>query len=187
MGFVNNIRTETRNQLAKINAKNKEISDFEKKYATIYARDHFQTERGKLESEKQDVMNNAYKAVQAIVSAYKSKVEKADAFDGEMVTDDAKLLTGAFKLKTEDLESMFDRAARQNNRTMMRAVSDYVKEHIMEFPDYSRVFYSAQDKMDAADIMEKYAMNAFSRPEYSDIWLSDDYFQQITPEEIKGE
>ncbi len=186
MSFLNDIRTTTRKYVAQISNANDRIKDFEKKGA-MYSREYFQKERSKLEMEKQDILNRGYSDIQALADAYKKKVQDADAFDGSKVTDDAKLLTGAFKLKSEDLEAMFDRAAADRNRTMMRAVSDYVREHIQEFAGFPRVFYTAADKMEAADIMAQYARNAFSRPEYSDIMDSDRYFEQITPAAIKGE
>lgn len=185
MSFSSDLRSTTRRYMAMIAQHNKEISDFEKKYATYYSRDVYQQMRNELENAKRVTVEAARNAVQGIVDNYKTRVKDMDALNGAEVTEDVKLLSGSFKLTTADLEAMYDRAAAGNgNRTMERLISDYAKEHNIFI---ARTFYTANDKSQAADVMLKYAFNSFDRPEYADIIENDKYFAQITPEAIKGE
>lgn len=182
MSFTSDIRSTTRRYVAMITQHNQEIADFEKKYATYYSRDVFQQKRNELENAKRSTVDAARNAIQALVDAYKARVKDMDALNGAEVTDDAKLLTGAFNLTAADLEAMFDRAA--GNRTMQRLISDYAREHDIFI---ARTFHSAADKLKAAETMKKYAFNSFDRPGYADIMDSDEYFEKITPEAIKGD
>lgn len=185
MSFTSDIRSTTRRYVAMIAQRNQEIVDFEKKYATYYSRDVFQQKRNELEKAKRDTVNTARSAVQAIVDSYKASVKDMDALNGAEVTDDAKLLTGAFKLTAADLETMYDRAAAgKGNRTMERLITDYAREHDIFI---ARTFHSVADKLEGAEVMKKYALNSFDRPEYADIMDSDQYFEQIIPEAVKGD
>lgn len=182
MSFTSDIRSTTRRYVAMITQHNQEIADFEKKYVTYYSRDVFQQKRNELENAKHSTVDAARNAVHALVDAYKAQVKDMDALNGAEVTDDAKLLNGAFKLTAADLEAMFDRAA--GNRTMQRLISDYAREHDIFI---ARTFHSAADKLEGAEVMKKYAFNSFDRPGYADIMDSDEYFEKITPEAIKGD
>lgn len=182
MSFTSDIRSTTRRYVAMITQHNQEIADFEKKYATYYSRDVFQQKRNELENAKRSTVDAARNAIQALVDAYKARVKDMDALNGAEVTDDAKLLTGAFNLTAADLEAMFDRAA--GNRTMQRLISDYAREHDIFI---ARTFHSAADKLEGAEVMQRYALNSFDRPEYADIMDNDQYFEQITPAAIKGD
>lgn len=185
MSFTSDIRSITRRYVAMITQHNQEIADFEKKYATYYSRDVFQKKRNELENAKRNTVDAARNAIQALVAAYKARVKDMDALNGAEVTDDAKLLTGAFKLTSADLEAMYDRAAAgKGNRTMERLISDYARERDIFI---ARTFHSAADKLEGSEVMKQYAFNSFDRPEYADIMDNDQYFQQITPEAIKGD
>lgn len=185
MSFTSDIRSTTRRYVAMITQHNQEIADFEKKYATYYSRDVFQQKRNELENAKRSTVDAARNAIQALVDDYKARVKDMDALNGAEVTDDAKLLTGAFNLTAADLEAMFDRAAAgKGNRTMERLISDYAREHDIFI---ARTFHSAADKLEGAEVMQRYALNSFDRPEYADIMDDDRYFEQITPEAIKGD
>lgn len=184
MSFTSDIRSTTRRYVAQINERSKAIADFERKYSTYYSPEVFQQKQGELEQAKQDTVRAAQDAIQVIVDSYKRRTKEANALNGAEVTEDAKLLSGAFNLTTEDLETMFDRAAGQNNRTMQRLISEYAEEHHVPL---GRAYYSVTDKFAGADVMRQYAFNAFARPEYSDIMDSDQYFQQITPAAVKAD
>ena len=185
MSFTSDIRSTTRRYVVMITQHNQEISDFEKKYATYYSRDVFQQKRNELESAKRATVEAARNAIQALVDSYRGRVKNLDALNGAEVTDDAKLLTGAFNLTAADLEAMYDRAAAgKGNRTMERLISDYAREHDIFI---ARTFHSAADKLEGAEVMQRYALNSFDRPEYADIMDDDRYFEQITPEAIKGD
>lgn len=185
MSFTSDIRSTTRRYVAMITQHNQEIADFEKKFATYYSRDVFQQKRNELENAKRNTVDAARNAIQVIVDSYKARVEDMDALNGAEVTDDAKLLTGAFKLTAADLETMYDRAAAgKGNRTMERLISDYAREHDIFI---ARTFHSAADKLEGAEVMQRYALNSFDRPEYADIMDNDQYFEQITPAAIKGD
>lgn len=182
MSFLSDIRTTTHRYVAMIAQRNQEISDFEKKFANFYSRDVFRQKRNELETEKRNTIESARSAIQTIVDAYKDRVKTADVLNGSDVTDDARLLTGAFHLTAADLEAMFDRCS--GNRTMQRLIADFAHEHEIFI---ARKFYTAADKLEGAELMRRYAFNAFDRPEFSDIMGSDSYFSQITPEALKGE
>lgn len=182
MSFCNDIRTTTRRYVAEINKKNAALAAFEKQKAGYYSPQTFQKKRGELVQEKQDTIEAARAAVQALVDRYKDGLKDSDVLNGSDVTDDAKLLTGAFKLTAADLEAMFDRSS--GNRTMLRLIMDYAREHGIFI---ARTFYTAEDKRDGAETMLRYAYNSFDRPEYADLMDTDEYFEQITPDAVKGE
>ena len=185
MSFTSDIRSTTRRYVAMITQHNQEIADFEKKFRDYYSRDVFQQKRNELEATKRTTVEAARNAIQVIVDNYKAQVKDMDALNGAEVTDDAKLLTGAFKLTAADLEAMYDRAAAgQGNRTMERLISDYARDHDIFI---SRTFHSVADKLEGAETLKKYAFNSFDRPGYSDIMDSDQYFAKILPEAIKGD
>lgn len=182
MSFTTDIRTTTRKHVTKINEKNKEIADFNKKYRNYYTQDVFNQKQNELEKQKQDLITLAQGEILEIVTDYKAKIANIDVLDGEKVTPDIALLDGKRKLTQRDLESMFDRAT--GNRTMQRIIVDYSKDFNIQL---DRTFYSADDKASGADILKQYAFNSFSRPEYADIMDSDEYFNKIIPDALKEE
>lgn len=182
MSFKNKIRTTALQYAAQLREKNQAIAEFENKNASIYSREYFQSERSKLEQERQQLRTSAEMAITELVDAFKDEVIGLDALEGARLTPDAQLLTGAFKLTTADLEAMFDRATTDKNRTMQRLVFEYVRSH--DIKNFGRVFYTEKDKREAADKLAQYARNALVRPEYAELLANDAQFMKIVPNAI---
>ena len=183
MLFKNKIREIALQYADLIRKKDQEIKDFESKYATIYSREHFQQERGKLEQERQQILNSAEMTLKDLADGFKDAVIGDDALEGARLTDDAKLLTGAFNLTAADLEAMFDRATKDKNRTMQRLIFEYAQNHQINF---GRVYYTEKDRREAADTLLRYALNALVRPEYAALLADDAQFMRILPAAIYG-
>ena len=184
MIFKNKIRSTALEYAAQIRKKDQEIKDFESRYAAVYSREHFQKERGKLEQERQQILSSAEMALNELAETYKDDVVGQDALEGSRLTDDAKLLTGAFNLTAADLEAMYDRATADRNRTMQRLVFEYVQNH--QVKGFGRAYYTEKDRREAADKLLQYALHALVRPEYTALLANDVKFMKIVPAAIYG-
>lgn len=167
-----------------IRKKDQEIKDFESKYATIYSREHFQQERSVLEQERAQILTSAEMTLKDLADGFKDAVIGDDALEGARLTDDAKLLTGAFNLTAADLEAMFDRATKDRNRTMQRLICEHARNH--QVKGFGRVYYTEKDRREAADTLLRYALNALVRPEYAALLADDAQFMRILPAAIYG-
>ena len=184
MSLITDVRRITAETVEKIKAKEKEIEDY-KAERSHYSDTYYAEGMDKLQSELKEIQSEYMKAVQQHVERYRKDVMAADALDGSKVTDDAKLLSGAFKLTLSDLDGMMERAA--GNRTMEKLIYNYAEEHGMGLK-LGRPFYTAEQKAAAAEeFLTLYARKVCARPEYYDIWGTDEYFNEATPEEIRGE
>lgn len=184
MIFKNKIRAIALEYAALIRKKDQEIKDFESKYAAVYSREHFQQERGKLEQERQHILKSAEMTLNDLADGFKDALIGDDALEGSRLTDDAKLLTGAFNLTAADLEAMYDRATADRNRTMQRLVFEYVQNH--QVKGFGRVYYTEKDRREAADKLLQYARNALVKPEYAALLADDVQFMKIVPAAIYG-
>ncbi len=184
MSFKDKIRSTALEYAALIRKKDQEIKDFEGKYAAIYSREHFQQERGKLEQERQQILTSAEMTLKDLAEGFRDAVIGDDALEGARLTDDAKLLTGAFNLTAADLEAMFDRATKDKNRTMQRLIFEYVQSH--QVKGFGRVYYTEKDRREAADTLLRYALNALVRPEYAALLADDARFMKVVPAAIYG-
>ena len=149
MLFKNKIRETALQYAALIRKKDQEIKDFENKYAAIYSPEHFQQERGKLEQERAQVLKSAEMTLNDLADGFKDALIGDDALEGSRLTDDVKLLTGAFNLTAADLEAMYDRATKDSNRTMQRLVFEYARDH--QVKGFGRVYHTEKDRREAAD------------------------------------
>lgn len=184
MLFKNKIRETALQYAALIRKKDQEIKDFENKYAAIYSPEHFQQERGKLEQERAQVLKSAEMTLNDLADGFKDSLTGDDALEGARLTDDAKLLTGAFNLTAADLEAMFDRATKDRNRTMQRLICEHARNH--QVKGFGRVYYTEKDRREAADTLLRYALNALVRPEYAALLADDAQFMRILPAAIYG-
>ena len=184
MLFKNKIRETALQYAALIRKKNEEIAAFEKQYAAIYSPEHFQQERGKLEQERAQVLKSAVYPLKKVTLKDEDAVIGDDALEGARLTDDAKLLTGAFNLTAADLEAMFDRATKDRNRTMQRLICEHARNH--QVKGFGRVYYTEKDRREAADTLLRYALNALVRPEYAALLADDAQFMRILPAAIYG-
>ena len=184
MLFKNKIRETALQYAALIRKKDQEIKDFENKYAAIYSPEHFQQERGKLEQERAQVLKSAEMTLNDLADGFKDALIGDDALEGSRLTDDVKLLTGAFNLTAADLEAMYDRATKDSNRTMQRLVFEYARDH--QVKGFGRVYHTEKDRREAADLLLQYARNALVMPEYAALLADDAQFMKIVPAAIYG-
>lgn len=177
MLFKNKIRETALQYAALIRKKDQEIKDFENKYAAIYSPEHFQQERAQ-------VLKSAEMTLNDLADGFKDALIGDDALEGSRLTDDVKLLTGAFNLTAADLEAMYDRATKDSNRTMQRLVFEYARDH--QVKGFGRVYHTEKDRREAADKLLQYARNALVMPEYAALLADDAQFMKIVPAAIYG-
>lgn len=138
-----------------------------------------------LQEELEELHREYLREVRARVEKYKEDVAKRECLDSSKLTEDAAFLSGAYQLKASDLDDLMKR--NKGNRTMERLIYGYATERGLEQAMTQR-FYTAEQKTTAAEeFLNSYARGVSARPEYYDIWGSDKYFNEATPEAIKGE
>lgn len=181
MNFVSDIRDIVGDTITKIQAQEKKIQEHERE-RDQWSDTRFAEVQKNLQNELTLIRAAGLRVVRQRIEQYKAEVQAADVLDGSKLTEDAKLLAGGFQLTSEDLAAAFDRAA--GNRTMEKLIYRYAQDHAIPL---GRVYYTAAEKLAAADGMESYARNALDRPEYWDLMGGDDYLEQAVSPAIKND
>ena len=183
MSLIADVREIVKGFVGQIRAQEQRMQEHEKEREN-WSDTRFREVKEQLEADMRDIQFACEKAVKERVEQYKTEVFKADTLDGSKLTDDATLLSGEFLLSASDLDAMLDRSA--GNRTMEKLIHNYAAERNMGL---SRSFFTAEQKATAAaEFMTAYARNVCARPEYyDDIWSTDEYFEEATPEALRNE
>ena len=117
------------------------------------------------------------------MSAFLDEIKSIDALDGGKLTDDVQLLESPVKLNKTDLETMFDRAKADGNRTMLTLI---MRRSLRDSIAIDRIFYTAQDIEAGVRALENYAYNALPGGIYYDmIWENDEKFRTIIPDALR--
>lgn len=182
MKFTEKLRSTAESYVKKIQAKEKEIATHHKEGIETYSYAKYQEIQIELEEQRNDILIEARNAIAAIIAEFKAELSRRYVAKGdELNTGDMALLNSGYKLSQADLEAMFDRYA-PNNHTMIRAILDYADGHGLQI---SRTYYGEKEKAAAADALNTYAINCFSRPDYG--METEEYFAQIFPDALAGD
>lgn len=182
MKFTEKIRSTAAEYVQKIKAAEKAIADHQKDGIATYSYAKYQEILFELEDKRNTIVAEAKKAIAGIIAEFKVELSRRYVAKGdELNTGDMALLNSGYKLSQVDLEAMFDRYA-PDNHTMIRAILDYAEAHGLQI---SRTYYGEKEKAAAADVLNTYAINCFSRPDYG--MESEEYFAQIFPDALAGD
>lgn len=175
MSFKKDIRTLGVNAVTELNEVNAAIKDLESKKEGYY-KPTYDKMMQELVDKRDTLITGTQRKAKELAEAYKKDKAASLAPKGAELTEDAALLTSGLNLTAAELEALFDK--HKGNATMQRLVSEYANKNEIAI---SRVATTAKDYNEAADNMLGYINSALQRPEYADIFNSDDYFNQITP------
>ena len=101
----------------------KEMEANKAKYSPFVA----EAENAKLRVRADEITSAARKSIEATYSAAAKDIDKWTQLDGTQVTDDVRLLSGAFDLNAGDVARLLIK--HQGNPTMTNAVLRYANEH----------------------------------------------------------
>lgn len=132
--------------------------------------------------ERGEAMRSACSEIDDLTDSYIESILDIDVPAGADLTDDAKLLSGGFKLSPHDLQVIFDRNA--GNRTMMRMIIKYAADHDIII---NRILYTAKEKREAAIGFANQAKAALNGGYYAELFSDDAYISGITPDELTAD
>ncbi len=177
MSFKNEFREHVMNTLAGLQKINAEIEKFkasESNYSKEYATECFK----EFESKKFALISESNRKANELVGSYKKQVHEEFATKGEDLTEDAKLLSSGINFTAAELDELAEKHA--GNRTMERLIYDFADRNGI-------IMYNKRptesDKLELADSLMNWHRSVTQRPEYADIWTSDDYFNEAFGEE----
>ena len=182
MYYVNSLRTITLKHLGDLAEIDKELEAYNKE-RDCYSDEYFKARIAPLKSKRSDIVDAGKRAVKDLLEQYRDDVIARYTPNGDEMTPDAAVLNSGMKLGKADLERMFDK--HQGNVTMQRLVSEYAKQH--EVKDFSRAFFSEQDRITAAEKLALYAEGALDDPWRASFITDDKYFDKIQTDAIRGE
>ena len=182
MYFVNTLRTTTLEHLADLAEVDKVLEAYNKE-RDCYSGEFFEARIAPLKSKRSDIVDAGKKAVKDLLAQYREDVIARYTPNGDELTTDAAVLTSGMKLDKTDLERIFDK--HQGNMTMQRLVSEYARQH--EVKDFSRAFFSEQDRITAAEQLALYAQGALDDPWRAAFITDDKFFDKIQTDAIRGE
>lgn len=182
MYFVNNLRTVTLKHLGDLAEIDKELEAYNKE-RNCYSDEFFKAKIAPLKSKRSDIVDAGKKAVKDLLAQYRDDVIARYTPNGDELTPDAAVLNSGMKLGKADLERIFDK--HQGNMTMQRLVSEYASQHGVK--DFSRAFFSEQDRITAAEKLANYALGAFEDPWRASFIENDAFFDKIQTDAIRGE
>ena len=182
MYYVNSIRTITLKHLGDLAEIDKELEAYNKE-RDCYSDEFFKAKIAPLKSKRSDIVDAGKRSIKELLSQYRDDVVSRYTPNGDELTPDAAVLNSGMKLGKADLERIFDK--HQGNVTMQRLVSEYARQN--EVKDFSRAFFSEQDRITAAEQLALYAQGALDDPWRASFITNDAYFDKIQTDAIRGE
>ena len=182
MYYVNSIRTITLKHLGDLAEIDKELEAYNKE-RDCYSDEYFKARIAPLKSKRSDIVDAGKRAVKDLLAQYRDDVIARYTPNGDELTPDAAVLNSGMKLGKTDLERIFDK--HQGNVTMQRLVSEYARKN--EVKDFSRAFFSEQDRITAAEKLALYAQGALDDPWRAAFITDDKFFDKIQTDAIRGE
>ena len=182
MYFVDNIRTTTLRYLGDLAEIDKVLDEYNRE-KDCYSDEYFKAKIAPLKSKRSDIVDAGKKAVKALLEQYRDDVIARYTPNGDELTPDAAVLTSGMKLDKADLERLFDK--NRGNATMERLLFEYAKQHNVN--NFSRVFFSEQDRITAAEKLALYAEGALDDPWRASFITNDEYYDKIQTDAIRGE
>ena len=182
MYYVNSLRTITLKHLADLAEVDKELEAYNRE-KSCYSDEYFKAKIAPLKSKRSDIVDAGKKAVKDLLAQYRDDVIARYTPNGDELTPDAAVLTSGMKLGKDDLERLFDK--HQGNITMQKIICGYATQHGVK--DFSRAFFSEQDRITAAEQLALYAQGALDAPWRASFITNDAYFDKIQTDAIRGE
>ena len=182
MYYVNSLRTITLKHLGDLAEIDKELEAYNKE-RDCYSAEFFKARIAPLKSKRSDIVDAGKRAVKDLLEQYRNDVIARYTPNGDELTPDAAVLNSGMKLGKTDLERIFDK--HPGNVTMQRLVSEYARQN--EVKDFSRAFFSEQDRITAAEQLALYAQGALDDPWRASFITNDAYFDKIQTDAIRGE
>lgn len=182
MYFANTLRTTTLKHLADLAEIDKELEAYNREKGN-FSDEYFKAKIAPLKSKRSDIVDAGKKAVKDLLEQYRDDVIARYTPNGDELTPDAAVLNSGMKLGKTDLERIFDK--HPGNVTMQRLVSEYASQHGVK--DFSRAFFSEQDRITAAEKLALYAEGALDDPWRASFITNDAYFDKIQTDAIRGE
>lgn len=182
MYFVNTLRTTTLKHLGDLAEIDKVLEAYNREKGN-FSDEYFEARIAPLKSKRSEVVDAGKKAVKDLLEQYRDDVIARYTPNGDELTTDAAVLTSGMKLDKTDLERIFDK--HPGNVTMQRLVSEYASQHGVK--DFSRAFFSEQDRITAAEKLALYAEGALDDPWRASFITDDKYFDKIQTDAIRGE
>lgn len=182
MYYVNSLRTITLKHLADLAEVDKELEAYNRE-KSCYSDEYFKARVAPLKSKRSEVVDAGKRSIKELLSQYREDVVSRYTPNGDELTTDAAVLTSGMKLDKTDLERIFDK--HPGNVTMQRLVSEYASQHGVK--DFSRAFFSEQDRITAAEKLALYAEGALDAPWRASFITNDAYFDKIQTDAIRGE
>ena len=182
MYFVNTLRTTTLKHLADLAEVDKVLEAYNKE-RDCYSDEYFKARIAPVKSKRSDIVDAGKKAVKDLLAQYREDVIARYTPNGDELTTDAAVLTSGMKLDKTDLERIFDKHT--GNCTMQRIICEYATQHGVK--DFSRAFFSEQDRITAAEKLALYAEGALDDPWRASFITNDEYYDKIQTDAIRGE
>ena len=182
MYYVNSLRTITLKHLGDLAEIDKELEAYNRE-KDCYSDEYFKARIAPLKSKRSDIVDAGKRSIKELLSQYREDVVSRYTPNGDELTTDAAVLTSGMKLDKTDLERIFDKHT--GNCTMQRLVSEYASQHGVK--DFSRAFFSEQDRITAAEKLALYAEGALDDPWRASFITDDKYFDKIQTDAIRGE
>ena len=179
MYYVNSLRTITLKHLGDLAEIDKELEAYNREKGN-FSDEFFKAKIAPLKSKRSDIVDAGKRAVKDLLEQYRDDVIARYTPNGDELTTDAAVLTSGMKLDKTDLERIFDKHV-----TMQRLVSEYARQN--EVKDFSRAFFSEQDRITAAEQLALYAQGALDDPWRASFITNDAYFDKIQTDAIRGE
>lgn len=181
--IINELKNTVNTHHATVAAAQAEADKFQRDFANYYAQDVFARKMQEYTGKCDAAIRAGNVAIKATTNAFLDEIRNIDALDGGKLTDDVKLLESPVKLNKTDLETMFDRAKADGNRTMLTLI---MRRSLRDGIVIDRVFYTAQDIEAGVRALESYAYNALPGGIYYDmIWENDEKFRTIIPDALR--
>lgn len=139
--------------LQRYNAEANDIKKLIAANAEKYAPAVAEAENRRLYNSRTELANAARKAVEGAYQAKAAEIEKWAQYDGEAITGDIGLLTGAFDLNAKDIAGLITKY--QNNFTMIQAVTKYAREN--------NIPYIAPSADEKRHILDEYKEGALAK------------------------
>lgn len=182
MNFANNMRNIGLFYINQVQEIECSIEEFRRKKQNYYSTEIFNAKLREMEHYKSNIIAEALQKINGLRDDYIRKAQEAETLNGSEVTDDAKLLTGAFNLTQLDLETMFDRAEAAKNYTMQRLICEYADKHLQGF---TRVYCGVGAKIEGAKQLANYIESALYYQDYAAILNNDIQFSRIVSKAVK--
>lgn len=176
MKIANSVREITRKMLADVAKIDKQIEDLQN-HASIYTNEYLAQEKQKLQNKKAEIISSGKSDVDALASMYRADVKKRYKIEAsEELTKLSSILNAGFAFTAAELDAMVDEYAAVSP-ALVRLIGDYANKNGVKL---SRSIKTEQEASSFADTMVQYYNCAASRPQFADVWDSDDYFVNIS-------